>query len=294
MTVPIGGAQNAAGNPASPAGLADPATGVAPAPAGTIAGQTPADTGPVDLQAQIDELRKRNEAQKAEYDSALAEADGNFRGLQASLQRQIADVQKEGSKRTEYWENQYHQAMTQGMDEGARAQYEKDVLEGRLQQAQQNIASMELQAQEAQGQANLMAAFLQLDVPVDQLVLNQGTEALNKSGWDYFLAERSETKKQLADIQTQLTALQNQGFQPPPQTPAQVAVGQGDLTPPAVVGSQAHLGPGVQTRTWKNVFDEVEARTGYRPKSAGEVMDLVNKQQLPQSILPGLEGGPPQ
>lgn len=269
-----------------------------PAPPGPeptqVAGQlgVPAQAGVAQQGAEdsVETLKQGLAALRAQIDEKDTLHETNIRRLSSSYDTQLAQTRRENQESIKYWEEQAHAATTKDMDELGKTQYEYGVALQKLEEREQEIASLQQRTQEAQMSAGYTRQFIAAGVDPRKLDYTS-LESLLTSGWAGILNDRQETANKVKELEMQVNTLRGPSAQ---GTPAPV-LRPGELTPPRVAGplAGAPVAPNTDLNNWGPTLAAVKAAYG-RDVSVSEILDMVQAGKLPVTLLPGMEGYSPE
>jgi hypothetical protein len=191
---------------------------------------------------------------RQEYDLKLQTAQADLNKLKSSLQKREADITREYQQRQQQMEKELQNARLASMDEAGREKYLAELKSEEYTTLQKQLQEAQAKSSEAAEILNAMQFFTAQSVPADQLVVNQGYNALVESGWAYINAEL----KRLREAATNPTS------KPPARKQA-----------PDVITDKAAPSKGT---TWK------ELRAKYGSEEA--VYQAIENGTLDPSILP--------
>jgi len=139
------------------------------------------------------------EALKAEYEKKLANSSRDMSNLRSTLDKRASLVEATWQTRYDQLQEQLKEIRMSGMDDGQRKQYETQLAQEELKNSQNRIFELEQKNQEQAALFNAQAFFISQGVPVENLVLDQGQDALVNSGWTYLREEREQLKQALEE-----------------------------------------------------------------------------------------------
>lgn len=245
----------------------------------------------VDWEKRVDELQSSLTGLQDQLGQVKEESDRNIRRLQSTHSRQLKDLTQQHRQEQQGWENAIDTANMRNMDESERLNYENDRLAERLAKSNERIAEIEAVAQENQQKAQYFQWFVERGVPANQLNMNSLQELVDSG----YTAERQimqTERERVAKIEAENEALKQQlaSQSGGKTTPQELGRKAGDLEAPPVAVTQ----PGETTggaRTWPEVLEGLKGTFSHVPTQE-EVYRAVERELLPASVLPGLEGHP--
>lgn len=149
---------------------------------------TPVQTAQVDVES----LRKKYE--------------NDINGLKSSLQRREAQVNAEWEKKYNQLQNQMHQVRMERMTEEDRKVYESNLQNEEFQNLQNRLQQIESERNQFAQMMDGMDFFLKQGVPAEKLVLNEGYDAMVRSGWDHITSELNRYRQGVSNPQPQKPA----------------------------------------------------------------------------------------
>ncbi len=175
--------------------------------------------------------------------------------VKSTLQRQIAEREKEFKTREKEFQRKLEELQKQGMDAETLKKYEAQLVETRAQEVEREKLAVEASQNEIKNTVAAMQYFVQKGVPVTELVLDQGYDALYASGMNW--------------IFTKFDELQNQAATPPKKKVTRIDAPEVALEK----GAPATTGP-----TWADLIKLYG--------SEEQVYTYVESGQLPSTIIP--------
>lgn len=141
-------------------------------------------------------------AEKKKYEAEVEKYKQDLNKTKSSLQKQMAQQEKEWKKRETELNRKIQEAAMAGMDEDARAKYERDLVNEKLQSAQERENEIERLQSEFQATTDALKYFISQGVPYDQLVLGDGYDALYQSGMTWIMNEFNRLKSEQSTAST--------------------------------------------------------------------------------------------
>lgn len=127
--------------------------------------------------AQANEDLKKVEELQKKYERDIA-------NLKSTFDKRDADQKKLLAQRDEEYNKKLRELETRGMDETTRKAYEEAHKADEFQRIAQENSTLQQKLQEQQAMQNYQQFFaVESGVPLNELVLDQGPEALAASGW---------------------------------------------------------------------------------------------------------------
>jgi len=231
---------------------------------------------------------------KSKLDELEDTSDRNIRKLQGSYQSQVNQLRAQKDQDAKEAREAIDTQIMSGMEESDAMKYRNLRLEEEVEESNKRIVEMQRAVADSQARAGYTSQFLRYGVDPRELNTRGSAADLAESGWDALSrmreAEQVQAKSDqdaLAKMQAELEAVQA-GLKTP--TPAEIATSQGDLVPPNV----ATQTPGEVTgpRSWTEAREAQKDFFGFLP-SEEDLIRAFETGQLPASVLPGLETGPP-
>ncbi len=237
-----------------------------------------------------------NELEEAKQKLADLEqvSDRNVRKLQGSYQQQLNQLRAQRDQETSESREALDTQIMSGMEESEAMRYRNLRLEEEIEASNKRLGEMQRAVADSQARAGYTSQFLRYGVDPRELNTSGSSAELAESGWEALehmrekeQAQATADQAELAKLREEMTAIQA-GLKTP--TPAEIATSQGDITPPSVA---THT-PGEVTgpRSWTEAREAQRDFFGYTP-SEEELIRAFETGRLPQSVLPGLETGPP-
>ncbi|NIP53788.1 MAG: hypothetical protein GWN76_10590, partial [candidate division Zixibacteria bacterium] len=138
------------------------------------------------------------QALKEKLEALEDKSEKDIRAMKSSLQRRESELTKEWQEQERLYQDKIRQLELAGLDDEARAEYERNFTTERLTQLEQqlNQAQVELDQRDAFNAA--LTYFTQAGIAPSSLDAENGYEALIQSGWDALKSERDALKEQIA------------------------------------------------------------------------------------------------
>lgn len=172
------------------------ATGVTASPAVTPAVQPGVTAEPAVTPAAQPSPDAETARIKAEYDKKLEKYEQDLNKMKSSLQSQSSQKDREWQAKYDELQEQLNQARMSKMTAEERKEYEQQLRDEELGKLQEQLESVQTERQTMAQILDAAQFFLNRGVPANKLVMNEGYDALARSGWDYIDAELAELRKQ--------------------------------------------------------------------------------------------------
>lgn len=129
------------------------------------------------------------EKQRAELERKLNQYENDIRALKSASDKRLNDAQKNWEAQQRQWQKELQTLRMASMDDDERKQYEASLASERQQEIEQELEQLRTNVREYQANLNAVQYFLQQGVPADQLVIDQGYDALFTSGMTWMANE---------------------------------------------------------------------------------------------------------
>jgi hypothetical protein len=157
------------------------------------------DEGQQTLQSQLD-------AMKAQYDEMTKKYERDIGGVKSSLQKRERELAQTWEEKEATYKKQVDDLRKLSMSEADRKQYEYDLALERTEEMSKAIKEAEIAAEETKNFYAWKDRFVnEWKVPADQLVLDQGVEALVQSGMAVVDAKMKEVQMKPIEQQKPVT-----------------------------------------------------------------------------------------
>jgi hypothetical protein len=193
-----------------------------------------------------------------DVEKLIAKYEQDIRQMKSSLQKREAQVNAEWQQRYNELQRQMHEVRMSRMTDEERKAYEAQLQSEEMRTLQEQLDALQNERNQFAQMMDGMAFFLQQGVPADKLVLNEGYDALVRSGWEYITTELNRLRQSASNPQPQPKP------EPAPLKPA-----------PSVVTDKGTPGTGT---TWAAL------RAQYGSDEA--VYRAVEEGRLPPTIIP--------
>jgi hypothetical protein len=219
----------------------------------------------------------------SQFEEFRQTAERDRRGVQSSLQSQIAELQRQQEAERLSWQDRLAALETKDMDEVGKASYRAQRFEEQAVQASQRLSQLQSQLDQYSKVPQYIQLFTEIGVDPRSLVMDQGVEALVNSGWQGVITLMEDYRSK-AEAASQAAPAGAPSPAPAP-APGLPGVPQTTFTPPAVAsttGAASTLGA-----TWPDVLRAVGGSVG-RDVTIEDVYRMIETGQLSPSIIPGL------
>ena len=229
---------------------------------GGVSNETPSQPGGIgDSPMPTSGQKDANTSWESERASLEARYQRDINGLKSTLQKQMAEQQRQWDAQRAAYEKRIQEIEVQGMDDKARKEYEQRKAAEDAQSWQQRYQDAVAQLEERQAMEQWIQYFLAQGIPATALNMGAGLDGLISSGWEAVSSELAELRKRTSTTP---------GTSQPAQRLSQ------DANPPQVLTNQ----PG--TPATGTSWDALIAKYG----SAETVYSMVEQGKLPPSIIP--------
>jgi hypothetical protein len=200
----------------------------------------------------LDEVQKLVEAERVKQEQNIARLKSTYDKREAQLKREADQRDREFSEKLKALE-------LRGMDDAQRKAYEEEHRNDETQRLATEKAQLEKQLADFQVMQNSQKFFLDNGVPLSQLDLENGPEALAASGWQAMQARTLALQKELEEIKKGKPAGEKEIKQPPDT-----------ITHGSIQANQTSL---------------VDAIKKYAGGDEDRFYSMIEKGQIPASIL---------
>jgi len=204
------------------------------------------------------------EAQR-KLEEALAKREQDINNLKSSLQRQMSQREQEWQQQRAQLESELNKARMASLDDDEKKEFQRNLEAEQSSQWRTIAQQKEQELQQLQAAQNYKDFFVAQGVPADNLVTDQGLDALVASGWHGIQKAMSELKAKVKEYETtHMTSV---------PTPQNNQADSSQRTPLAASPAPAGNGP-----NWNDLIKQYG--------SAEEVYKLVEAGDLSPSIIP--------
>jgi hypothetical protein len=140
--------------------------------------------------AQASEDQKRIEALEKKYEQDIAR-------IKSTFDKRDADQKKLLAQREEEFNKKLRELEVRGMDENTRKQYEEAHKQDEFQKIAQENTQLQQKLQENELIRNYQQFFVESGVPLSELTLDEGPEALAASGWQAIRLQKQQMEEEL-------------------------------------------------------------------------------------------------
>jgi hypothetical protein len=139
----------------------------------------------------------------------LEQYEQDIRNIKSLSDRKLYEANQQWQQKENELRRQVEETKLSSMDEDARAKYVQDKERERLRDLESRVSKADTLEAEKNASLQAIKHFSSLGVPIDQLIVDKGYDALFQSGYAYLTADYQKLKEKV----TQAPAL-------PPQAPA--------------------------------------------------------------------------
>jgi hypothetical protein len=227
--------------------------------------QAPSDAGR-DLAAMLEQERAERAALEARFNRDISQQKSSLQKQQADIERQLKQERLEHEQRVRALE------MSQ-MDESERIAYERERYLEDNARLQQELESAQSKFAQASQFSTAVAGWIGMGIRPEDLILDQGLDELNMSGW-------TAVQQRLHNLEQQVSAVP-----PKPAANTQAAQTSQDIKPPAVATQTTGTASAGPTRA--EVLKSVAGRFGRENMTQEELDQMVISGQIkPEEAYP--------